>query len=124
MQGRKFVVIGLYKRHEIFPDHISPFTAFKRGLKIKVNHALLRDLILNVVVYKLRVILRTYSCKRLVLRLRNSELYESVLYILRNVLPAAGHFGLRAHIGRYVFYMKPCYVRSPFRLAQPVICVK
>ena len=97
MQGCEFVVIWLYKLHEMLTHHVG-IRAAERTFKISVNDSLFRHFFLQVVVDKLRVVLGANACKARPLCLWDSQLFKSVFNVFGNIFPLALHFCIWAHV--------------------------
>ena len=73
---------------------------------------------------KLAVILRSDTCETFAFRLRYSELLESFLYVVRNVIPVALHTLFRTDICYDSVHVKTAYIGSPLRHFRPVVYFK
>ena len=93
------MVARRHKLHEIFAHHVGIF-AFQGAFHVGIYHALCGDGILDIVIYKLGVVLRTHACERLALRLRNTEPLKGFLDVVRHIFPVVAHFCVGADIGR------------------------
>ena len=113
VKSREFVVVRLYELHEMLSNHVR-ILAPKRAFKVRVDDALLCNLVLQIVIDKLTVVLRAHSRKARALRLRDSKLFKSVLDVLWNILPLALHLRVRAHISRDFVDVQARNVGPPF----------
>ena len=112
VQCCKLVVRRRNHLHEVFPDHIGVFTV-NGAFHVGIYYSLLCHVVLYVVIDDFAVILGSDTGKALSFCFRDSKLFEGVLYVLRNIFPLCGHFGLRLYVVHYVLYVKVVDVRSP-----------
>ena len=105
VERRELVIVGRHELHEVLAHHVGIFALYG-ALHIGVNHALGRHGILDVVIDKLGVVLRTHTGEGFSLRLRDAKALEGLLDVLRHVLPVVAHLGVRANVGRDMIHIK------------------
>ena len=112
VERRELVIVGRHELHEVLAHHVGIFALYG-ALHISVNHALGRHGILDVVIDKLGVVLRTHTGEGFSLRLRDAKALEGLLDVLRHVLPVVAHLGVRANVGRDMIHIKALNRRAP-----------
>ena len=70
---------------------------------------------------QLAVVLRPDTRKARPLRLRDSQLFEGILDIVGDLLPAALHIRIRPDVGHDIVNIQPADIRTPVRYLQLVI---
>ncbi len=98
--------------HKILLNHVGVL-AFKGALHVGIDDALRSDLVADIVIDKLRVILRADAGERLALCLRDAKALKRVLYILGHVVPVVLHFCVRADISGDMVNVQSLYGRTP-----------
>ena len=111
------------KLHEVFLNHVR-ILACQRGFHIRVDDTLLRHEILQIVVDKLGVVLGADTGQIFMLGLRDAQLVERGFDLLRDLVPGALHFRVRADIGDDLVHVKAVDRRAPRRHLHPVVEVK
>ena len=119
MQRREFVILRRHQRHEIFPHDF--FMLAQCRLHVRVNHALLEQFRLHVVIDDLRIVLRSHARQRLLLRLRNPEPIECVFDVVRQLIPTADHRRVRLDVRHDLVHVQLGNVRSPCRKRERVV---
>ena len=102
--------------HEMLLDHLR-VGPVQSGLKIRVYDPLGRGLLLEIMVDQLRIILRSHTGEALPLRLRDAELIEGFLDILRHLIPVRRHLRLRLDIGHDILHIQSVDGGTPGRNA-------
>src|SRR5207253_3164679 len=85
VEGGKLVVVLRDDRSEVLPEQI--LVLAQRGVGVEEDHALLLQVLLELVVHDLRLVLRADAGEILLLRLGDPELVPGVLDVGRQVLP-------------------------------------
>ena len=93
VERRELVVVLRDDRPEVLLDEL--LVLAKPGVHVEEDHALLREVLLQLVVDDLRLVLRADAGEVLLLRLRDAELVPRVLDLRGQVLP-----GVRLLLGR------------------------
>ena len=106
--------------HEMAADHLGVF-AVHRAFQVRIDDALRRNLFANIVIHKLRIVLRADARQGFALRLRNAETLKGILDILRHIFPVVLHLGVRADIGCDVIHVQSLDGGSPVRNLHLVI---
>ena len=123
MQCCEFVIGRRYQMHEVLFHHVLILTGHCL-FKARIDYALLRHIILQIMIYQFRVILRADARKRLTLSLRNSELLKGILDLVRDLTPVALHIRMRPDIRRNPFHVQSLNGRTPVRNLQLIVQVK
>ena len=98
------MVVGCHELHKVVLYHIGIFTG-QGTFHIGVDHALLCDLLADIVVDELGVVLGTDACERGALRLRDPELFKGILDLLRDLGPVPFHLCVGTDVGRDVVHI-------------------
>ena len=117
VQRRVLVVTGRNDRPKVLPDNLRVLR--NRLVHPQEDHALLRQVLADVVVHHLGVVLRPGACQERLLRLRDAQLVERVLDVLRNVVPVRRILVRRLHVVVDVIEVQRCqrlWTARPLRI--------
>ena len=96
VERRELVVRRGHDRGEVLPEQVG--VLLEPVLDGLEDHPLLLPLLAQRVVYHLRLVLGSHAGENLTLRLRNAELLERVLDLVRDIVPRVFHSILRTDV--------------------------
>ena len=123
VQGRELVVRGRHQLHKVVLAHLLEL-ARQGAFQIRIDHALVRHFLLQVVIDQLRVVLGAYAGQRLPLCLGDAQPFEGILDIVRDLVPGPFHICLVADVGGDVVHVQSVNGGAPVGNVLPVIYFK